>query len=154
MSLLTENEALEKISQMKQLPQPRVTPIISHINQEINTFVFVIKEINVFNTLKSEWLFKYYENNLKKHLNFFCSADTSFNMSTLYFLTERLKIYFTMQYFRKKSWDIWYNKLKELKEPESIKKIIFKNFKQFLLNLVKNLMNHQFHHAQLHQNVK
>ena len=49
---------------------------------------------------------------------------------------------------------MWYNKLEKLKRPELIKKIIFKNFKQFLLDLVKNSMNHQSHHAQLHQNAK
>ena len=30
----------------------------------------------------------------------------------------------------------------------------FKNFKQFLFNFVKNSMNCQLHHAQLHQNIK
>ena len=49
---------------------------------------------------------------------------------------------------------MWYNKLEELKEPELIKKIIFKDFKQFLLDLIEDLMNHQLHHAQLHQNTK
>ena len=30
----------------------------------------------------------------------------------------------------------------------------FKNFKQFLLNLVKDPINHQLHHTQLHQNTR
>ena len=49
---------------------------------------------------------------------------------------------------------MWYNRLKELKKPELIKKMIFKNFKQFLLDLVEDLMNCQLHHVQLHQNAK
>ena len=128
--------------------------MILYINQETNTSASVIKKINTFNILKSEQLFKYYRKNLKKHLNFFYSTDTSFNINTLYFSIEKLKIYFIMQYFRKESQNIWYNKLKELREPELIKKMIFKNFKQFLLNLVKNSINHQLHHMQLHQNTK
>ena len=85
---------------MKQLPQPRATSIISHINQEISTSASAIKKINTFNILKSEWLSEYYENNLKKHSNFFYSTDTLFNMNTFYFFTEKSKIYFIMQYFR------------------------------------------------------
>ena len=49
---------------------------------------------------------------------------------------------------------MWYNRLKELREPELIKEMIFKNFKQFLLDFVKDFINHQLHHAQLHQNAK
>ena len=150
MSLLTKNEALEKASQVGQLPQSGAAPIISHINQKISTSVSVIKEINVFSTLKSEWLSEYYGNNLRKHSNFFHSADILFNINTFYFFIERLKIYFAMQYFREESQDIWYNKLKELKESESIKEMIFKNFKQFLLDFVENFINCQLHHAQLH----
>ena len=59
-----------------------------------------------------------------------------------------------MQYLREEFQNMWYNRLKELRGPELIKKMIFKNFKQFLLDFVKNLMNHQLHHAQLHQNAK
>ena len=32
--------------------------------------------------------------------------------------------------------------------------MIFKNFKQFLCDFIKNSMNYQLHHAQLHQNTK
>ena len=32
--------------------------------------------------------------------------------------------------------------------------MIFKNFKQFLLNLIKDFINHQLHYMQLHQNAK
>ena len=135
---------------MGQLPQSRATPIMSHINQETNTSVSVIEETSASSILKPEWLSEYYGNNLRKHSNFFCSADTLFNMSTLYFFTEKLKIYFAMQYFRGESQNMWYNKLKKLGGSESIKKMIFKDFKQFLLDLVKNLMNHQLHHVQLH----
>ena len=49
---------------------------------------------------------------------------------------------------------MWYNKLEELGESESIKKMIFKNFKQFLFNFIKNSINCQLHHVQLHQNTK
>ena len=49
---------------------------------------------------------------------------------------------------------MWYNRLEELKEPESIKEMIFKDFKQFLLNLIKDSMNCQLHHVQLHQNTR
>ena len=139
---------------MGYLPQSKTTFIISHINQETNTSVSVIKKINAFNILKFEQLPEYYEKNLKEHLNFFHNADTLFNMNTLYFFTEKLKIYFAIQYFKEKSQNMWYNKLKELKRPELIKKMIFKNFKQFLFNFIKNLINCQFHHMQLHQNTR
>ena len=142
MSLLTENEALKKASQVGQLPQSGAVFMMSHINQETSTSAFMIKEINAFNILKSEWLPEYYRNNLKKHSNFFCSTDTLFNINTFYFFTERLKIYFAIQYFKKKFWDMWYNKLKELRESELIKKMIFKDFKQFLLDFVENFINH------------
>ena len=59
-----------------------------------------------------------------------------------------------MLYFREEFQDMWYNKLKELKEPKSIKKMIFKNFKQFLLNFVENSINCQLNHMQLYQNAK
>ena len=139
---------------MGHLSQSRATSITSHINQETNTSVSVIKEINAFSTLKPEWLPEYYKKNLRKHSNFFHSTDTLFNINTLYFSTERSKIYFIMQYLRGESQNMWYNKLKELKKPELIKKMIFKNFKQFLLDFIENSINHQFHHVQLHQNTK
>ena len=75
--------------------------MISHINSETSTSASVIKETNAFNILKSEQLSEYYEKNLREHSNFFCNADTLFNINTLYFSTERLKIYFTMQYLKK-----------------------------------------------------
>ena len=153
-SLLTENEALKEASQVRQLPQSKATLMISHTNQETNTSASVIEKTNAFSTLKPEQLPEYYENNLRKHSNFFHSTDTLFNMSTFYFSTERLKIYFAMQYLRGEPQNMWYNKLKELKEPELIKKMTFKDFKQFLFDLVKNLMNYQLHHVQLHQNAK
>ena len=139
---------------MRHLSQLRATLITLHINSEISTSAFMIEEINTFNILKSKQLSEYYEKNLREHSNFFHNTDTSFNMSTLYFFTERLKIYFVMQYFKKELWDMWYNRLKELREPELIKEIIFKNFKQFLLNFVKDFMNCQLYHTQLHQNTK
>ena len=96
MSFLTENEVLKEASQMRHLPQFKATSIISHINQETSTSASVIKEINAFSTLKSEQLPEYYKKNLKEYSNFFCSTNTSFNISTFYFFTERLKIYFAM----------------------------------------------------------
>ena len=102
MLLLTENETLEEISQVKQLPQSRAAFITLHINQKTNTFAFVIKETNAFNILKFKQLPEYYKNNLKKHSIFFHSTDTSFNISTFYFFTERSKIYFAMQYLKEK----------------------------------------------------
>ena len=139
---------------MRHLPQSKAIFLISHINQETSTSVSVIKKINVFNILKFKWLPEYYGKNLKEHSNFFHSINTLFNINTFYFFIERLKIYFAIQYFKKKFWDIWYNKLKELKEFKLIKKIIFKNFKQFLIDFIKDFINHQFHHTQLHQNTK
>ena len=114
----------------------------------------MIKETSTFNTLKPEQLSEYYKKNLKKHLNFFHNTNTSFNINTPYFFTEKSKIYFAIQYLRGESQDMWYNRLKELRESESIKEMTFKNFKQFLLDLVKNLINHQLHHTQLYQNTK
>ena len=66
----------------------------------------MIKEINAFSILKSEQLPEYYGNNLREHSNFFYSTDTSFNMNIFYFSTERSKIYFTMQYFKKEPQNI------------------------------------------------
>ena len=100
MSLLVKNEALEEASQVGQLSQPKITLITSHINQEINTSASVIEKINAFSILKFEWLPEYYRKNLREHSNFFCSADTSFNISISYFPTEKSKIYFAMQYLR------------------------------------------------------
>ena len=85
---------------MKHLPQSRATLITSHTNQETSTSASVIKKTSAFNILKPEQLPEYYEKNLKEHLNFFFSADTLFNINTLYFFTKRLKIYFAMQYLR------------------------------------------------------
>ena len=141
MSLLTENEALEETSQMRHLPQSRATSMMSYSNQETSTSAFVIEKTSAFSILKSEWLSEYYEKNLREHSIFFCSADTLFNINTLYFFTERLKIYFAIQYFKEEPWDMWYNKLKELEESELIKKMTFKDFKQFLLDFVKNSIN-------------
>ena len=45
---------------------------------------------------------------------------------------------------------MWYNKLKELKGSKLIKKMTFKNFKQFLLDFIKNFINYQFYYVQLH----
>ena len=154
MSLLTENEILKEVSQVGHLLQSRKTSIILHTNQKTNTFASVIKKINAFSILKSEWLPEYYKKNLRKHLNFFCSADTLFNINIFYFFIKRLKIYFAMQYFKKEPQNMWYNKLKELRESELIKEMIFKNFKQFLLDFIENFMNYQLHYMQLHQNIK
>ena len=77
--------------------------MILYINQETNTFVSAIKKINAFSILKSEQLSEYYKNNLRKHSDFFHSTDISFNMNTPYFSTERLKIYFVIQYFKEES---------------------------------------------------
>ena len=88
---------------MRHLSQFRAILMMLYINQEINTSASVIKEINAFNTLKFEQLPEYYEKNLKKYSNFFYSADTLFNINTLYFFTEKLKIYFIMQYFKEES---------------------------------------------------
>ena len=99
-SLLAENEALKEASQVGHLPQSRATPITSHINQETNTSASVIKETNASSTLKPEQLPEYYKKNLREHSNFFCSTDTSFNISTPYFPTERSKIYFVIQYLK------------------------------------------------------
>ena len=153
-SFLTENEVLKKAFQMRHLSQLRAILIILHINQKTNTSASVIEEINAFNTLKFKWLSEYYKKNLRKHSNFFCSVNILFNINIFYFSTVRLKIYFTMQYFKEELWDIWYNKLKELRESELIKEMIFKDFKQFLFNFVKDFINCQLHHAQLHQNIK
>ena len=139
---------------MRHLSQSRAISIISHTNQEINTSASVIKETNTFNILKSEQLSEYYEKNLREHSNFFHSTDILFNINTLYFLTEKSKIYFAIQYLKGEPQNIWYNKLEELREFKSIKEIIFKDFKQFLFNLVKDFMNCQLYHAQLHQNTK
>ena len=87
---------------MRQLSQSRAISIILHINQEISTSAFAIKKINAFNILKSEQLSQYYKNNLKKYLNFFCSTDTLFNINTFYFFIEKSKIYFVIQYLKKK----------------------------------------------------
>ena len=45
---------------------------------------------------------------------------------------------------------MWYNRLEELGGPESIKEMTFKDFKQFLLDLVEDSINCQLHHVQLH----
>ena len=139
---------------MRHLSQSRTIFMMLYINQETNTSASVIEEINAFNILKFKQLPEYYKKNLRKHSNFFCSTDTLFNINILYFSTERLKIYFIMQYFREESQNMWYNKLKKLKKSESIKKMIFKNFKQFLLNFIKDFMNYQLYYVQLHQNTK
>ena len=55
MSLLTENKALKKASQVEQLSQQRAISIISYINQETSTTsALAIEEISAFSTLKSE----------------------------------------------------------------------------------------------------
>ena len=139
---------------MGHLPQSRATLITLHINQETSTSASVIEEINAFSTLKPEWLSEYYGKNLREHSNFFHNTNTSFNINTPYFFTERSKIYFAIQYLKGESQNMWYNRLKELKGSELIKKMIFKNFKQFLLDFIEDLMNHQLHHVQLHQNTR
>ena len=54
MSLLTENEALEEVSQVGQLPQAEAALIMSHINQETSTSASVIEKTNESSILKSE----------------------------------------------------------------------------------------------------
>ena len=100
-------------------------------------------------TLQPECLSLYYKKIIQKHLNFCCSAETAFLLTLKNYSTDESKILYIMQFLMSKSHNIWYHHYTTI----SLKNKSWKYFTEYLLDIVKNLMNHQLHSAQIYTEV-
>ncbi len=92
----------------------------------------------------SECLNIYTEKTVQKHLNFVHSTETVFHLMLKNFLKNEAKILYIMQFLMRKPQNAWYWHQKTV----SLEDISWKYFINYLLNLVKDSMNHQLHNAQ------
>jgi len=92
----------------------------------------------------SECLNIYTEKTVQKHLNFICSTETVFHLMLKNFLKNKAKILYVMQFLMRKPWNAWYQHQKTV----SLKNISWEYFINYLLNFVKDSVNHQLYNAQ------
>jgi len=92
----------------------------------------------------SEHLNTYTEKTVQKHLNFVRSTETAFRLMLKNFLKDKAKILYIMQFLMREPQDTWYWHQKIV----SLENISWKYFINYLLNLVKDSVNHQLHNAQ------
>jgi len=92
----------------------------------------------------SEHLNIYTEKTVQKHLNFVCSAETVFHLMLKNFLKDKAKILYVMQFLMREPQNAWYQHQKTV----SFENISWKYFINYLLNFVKDSVNHQLHNVQ------
>ena len=110
--------------------------------QTEETIVLVV----IKRTLQSECLSLYYEKTVQKHLNFCCSAETVFLLTSEKYLINRSKILYIMQFLISESHNIWYHHYITI----SLKNKSWKYFTEYLLDIVENSVNCQLHSAQIY----
>ena len=86
----------------------------------------------------------YTEKTIQKHLNFVCSTETAFCLMLKNFLKDKAKILYVMQFLMRESQDAWYQHQKTV----PFENISWEYFINYLLNFVKDSVNHQLHNAQ------
>ncbi len=92
----------------------------------------------------SEHLNIYTEKTVQKHLNFIHSAETAFHLMSENFLKNKAKILYVMQFLMREPQNAWYQHQKTV----SLENISWEYFINYLLNLVKDSVNHQLHNVQ------
>ena len=108
-----------------------------HINE-------VLSSHNLQYRIHSKELSLYYEKIIKKHLNWTEDAHTVFQFSSDDFSEKIDKVLYSMQYLADTSKKIWQCHKKNV----SSFILIWEYFKVFLLNIIKNSVNHMLTAAQ------
>jgi hypothetical protein len=102
-------------------------------------------------TIKFDKILLYHDKSIKKHRDYVKNLTTTFRLILDDFSTKNSKIVYVMQFLAKKSKKkTWYR----FKEQNFDHNYIFKKYCEHLLNLIENLINRHFHHAQFFSNAK
>jgi len=117
------------------------TQFIAFIKQSAENY---LSAMMLKRNIRSEHLNIYTEKTVQKHLNFICSAETAFHLMSENFLKDKAKILYVMQFLMRKPQNAWYQHQKTV----SLEDISWEYFINYLLNLVKDSVNHQLHNAQ------
>ena len=97
-------------------------------------------------TLWSEYLSLYYRKTVQEHLDFCCSTETVFLLTSENYSINEAKILYIMQFLISESHNIWYHHYTTI----SLKNKSWKYFTQYFLDIIENLMNCQLHSAQIY----
>jgi hypothetical protein len=92
----------------------------------------------------------YHDKLVKKHRDYVKNLTTTFRLIFDDFSTKNSKIVYVMQSLTKKFKKTWY----QFKEQNLDHDYIFKKYCEHLFDLIKNLINRYFHHAQYFSNAK
>jgi hypothetical protein len=101
-------------------------------------------------TIKFDNIFSYHDKLIKKYRNYVKNLTTIFRLISNDFSTKDFKSVYVMQFLTEKFKKTWYRFEKQNLDHE----YIFKKYCEHLLDLIENLVNHHFHHAQLFSNAK
>ena len=99
---------------------------------------------------KSKKLSQYNGKSIREHIDYIWNCITVFQLIFKKFQMKNFKIIFAMQILVDESKKSWYH----FKKNHFDHWYTFKNYSDFLLNLVKNPMNHQLHSVQLFNDAK
>ena len=99
---------------------------------------------------KFKELFQYNEKSICEHIDYIWNYITTFWLIFKKFQMKNFKIIFVMQILIGEPRKSWYH----FKKNHSDHRYTFKNYSDFLLNLVENPMNCQFHSVQFFKDVK
>ncbi len=100
--------------------------------------------------IKFDKIFLYHDKSIKKHRDYVKNLTTIFRLILDDFSTKNFKIVYAMQSLAKEFKKTWYRFEKQNFDHE----YIFKKYCEHLLDLIENLVNRHFHHAQLFSNAK
>ncbi len=117
------------------------TQFIAFIKQSAENY---LSTMMLKRNICSECLNIYTEKMIQKHLNFVCSTETAFHLMLKNFLKNEVKILYIMQFLMRKSQNTWYWHQKTI----PLENISWEYFINYLLNFVKDSVNHQLHNAQ------
>ncbi len=101
-------------------------------------------------SIKFDNISLYYDKSIKKHRHYVKNLTTIFRLILDDFSTKDFKIVYAMQSLAEEFKKTWYRFEKQNLDHE----YIFKKYCEHLLDLIENLVNRHFHHAQLFSNAK
>jgi hypothetical protein len=101
-------------------------------------------------TIKFDKILLYHDKSINKHRNYVKNLMTIFRLIFDDFSTKDSKTVYVMRSLTKKFKKTWYR----FEEQNLDHDYIFKKYCEHLLDLIENLINHHFHHAQFFSNAK
>jgi hypothetical protein len=101
-------------------------------------------------TIKFDKIFLYHDKSIKKHRNYVRNLMTTFRLILDDFSTKNSRIVYVTQFLAKEFKKTWYRFEKQNLDHD----YIFKKYCEHLLNLIENLINRHFYHAQFFSNAK